>query len=292
MERRECSPPPSGENTAITFSIQYFLGIYISTLFQNIPTTSFIYSKENSSRTNTDSIFPMLYTESNHKQYSQNTNQSNIDNDYQPKTKEQNTAVIVDVRKYPQGTKHQSQILNHIKPTRNLPFPENNQKIYFDQYQPLQIRFFPYSQNSNSTPQLDHQISSIQNTSSTNTINNEKKTQTLNKIKQILIALQDKLLSKSFLSSSFKFNQIHRSMTSDSLITTHSVSQLSSKKSVINLEKEIDSLENNNYYSIRSKSKIKFRNTAKNINSNQQASDSDETLLLNRSRSERVRLSS
>ena len=91
-------------------------------------------------------------------------------------------------------------------------------------------------------------------------------------------------------------------MTSDSLIRTYSVSSTlailnknNSRLSSINVENEIlqmdlDSL-NNNYYSERTKSTIKLLNSAKNINTNQQRSDDEETENSLHSRSRRVRVS-
>jgi hypothetical protein len=140
-------------------------------------------------------------------------------------------------------------------------------------------------------------------TNTSNEKNNQsiKYTQTLNKIKQILNTLQKKLLNKSLPTTQIS-NEIDQSisttMTSDSLVTTYSVSstlprlnknisQLSYNKSIINIENgTLDSL-NNNYYSNRSKSKIKLLNSAKNINTNQQTIEDDST----QSRSRRVRLS-
>lgn len=165
---------------------------------------------------------------------------------------------------------------------------------------------------------------STRNTS--NQMNNQsiKYTQTINKIKQILNTLQKKLLNKSILQNKIINKEINNSlpstqisplksisttMTSDSLVTTYSVSstlpifnknisQLSYSKSTINLENEILQIEldslNNNYYSTRSKSTIKLLNSAKNINSNQQTSEEEETKkILNsiQSQSRRVRLS-
>jgi hypothetical protein len=88
-------------------------------------------------------------------------------------------------------------------------------------------------------------------------------------------------------------------MTSDSLATTYSVSskvpilhrQLPCNKSTINVDNEISQIEvdslNKNYYSDR----IKLRNSAKNINCNQQISDDEETENFTESPSRRARLS-
>ncbi len=86
------------------------------------------------------------YNEYKHQQYSQNANQSYMNFDHSTKTIEQNlkfdTAVIIDVKKCPEIIRYQS-------PIHTI----SNQSIYFDQHSRLQqqpqIRFFPWSQNSN-----------------------------------------------------------------------------------------------------------------------------------------------
>jgi hypothetical protein len=71
-------------------------------------------------------------------------------------------------------------------------------------------------------------------------------------------------------------------MTSDSLVTNYSISSTLPRL-------------NNNYYSNRTKSRIKLLNSAKNINTNQQTSEDDDEinkiLTSTRSQSIRVRLS-
>ncbi len=172
--------------------------------------------------------------------------------------------------------------------------------------------------------QIDHESSpslhqkSLTNSDTTSNIsipnpniekNNQslKYTQTLHKIKQILNTLRKKLLDKS-LSPPFRSNQIDKSisttMTSDSLVTTYSVSstlpilnknnsRLANSQSTINVENEISQMEvdslNNNHYSDKTKSIIKFPNSAKNINCNQQKSDDEETKNTPHSRSTKVR---
>jgi hypothetical protein len=234
-------------------------------------------------------MFIASYNEYNQQQYSQNATPSLV------KPKKQNcefdTAVIIDVTKYPQTTwdiplhENYQQILSPIY----IPY----QTIYFDQYS----QFQPESQNLNYTNQQQistdsvfynpvfslsnnhlfptHQTSeshTTSNPSTTNTNNN----QVINKIKQILNTLQKNLLNKTISSTQIDSLNINHnksiSMTSDSLITNRSIqTTYSVSKSKNILQIELDSL-NQNY-----SSSIKLLNPAKNINRNQQTSEDDQS---------------
>jgi len=165
-----------------------------STLFQNIPVTSFIYSKEdasivypldenhsalpaarscpttveiNDTMTNENSTSadqtdsPILitpYQEFKHQNYSQNAAQSFTNVDYLTKPKNQHltfeTAVIVDVRKCPQVITHQSPIQLHW----NHVIPTWSTSLLKNNQEP-QTRSFLQSQNFNQMP--PQQISKV-----------------------------------------------------------------------------------------------------------------------------------
>ena len=139
-----------------------------------------------------------------------------------------------------------------------------------------------------------------------------KSTQIINKLKHILNTLEKNLLNKSISknatiqNSTSSFKQTTpldinptSTITSDSLVsntniqTTYSVTsilpildkttfQLPYTKSTISVDDEILQIEfdslNDNHHLSKNKSRIKIRNSARNINSNYQTSDDDESI--------------
>jgi len=235
--------------------------------------------KKNDSSTIDDPIDPPVfitsYNKYKHQPYSQNAIQSRRNINHVTATKKQDltfdTAVIVDVRKCPELTTHRIPIQgnwNYIQPTWSRPFPENNQQITIPNQYPV-------------TPHP----TTLTDTIKRKTNQSIKYTQTVNKIKQILNSLQKNLLNKYYLSTQID-KSLSTTMTSDSLVTTYSISstlprlnknisQLAYNVEKDILQMELDSL-NNNYYSNKTKSRIKILNSAKNINTNQQTSEDDD----------------